>query len=69
VFTRIDHLTGPPGSEQVFAGGSATLVDLTEPARPVFATISAPDRDSRRLACHTNLQSIEADLQAFGIPR
>lgn len=68
VFTRIDHLTGPPGSEQAFAGGSATLVDLTQPARPVFATIPVPDRDSR-LAYQTDLQSLEPDLQAFGIRR
>jgi 3',5'-cyclic-AMP phosphodiesterase len=67
VFTRIDHLTGPPGSERAFAGGSATLLDLTQPARPVFATIAPPDRDSR-LAYETDLESIERDLRIFGIP-
>lgn len=67
VFTRIDHLTGPPGSERAFAGGSATLLDLTQPARPVFATIPLPGRDSR-LAYETDLESIEGDLRAFGIP-
>jgi hypothetical protein len=67
VFTRIDHLTGPPGSERAFAGGSATLLDLTQPARPVFATIAPPDRDSR-LAYETDLESIEGNLRVFGIP-
>jgi Icc protein len=67
VFTRIDHLTGPPGSEQAFAGGSATLLDVTEPARPVFATIPVPGRHSR-LAYQTDLESMEGDLRAFGIP-
>ena len=67
VFTRIDHLTGLPGSERAFAGGSATLLDVTEPARPVFATIPVPGSDSR-LAYETDLESIEGDLRAFGIP-
>jgi 3',5'-cyclic-AMP phosphodiesterase len=67
VFTRIDHLTGLPGSERAFAGGSATLLDITEPARPVFATIPVPDPGSR-LAYETDLESIEGDLRAFGIP-
>lgn len=67
VFTRIDHLTGPPGSERAFAGGSATLLDLAEQARPVFATIPVPGPGSR-LAYETDLESIEGDLRAFGIP-
>jgi Icc protein len=67
VFTRIDHLTGPPGSEKAFTGGSATLVDLTQPAQPVFATIPGPGRDSR-LAYQTDLEAIEGDLRVFGIP-
>jgi len=67
VFTRIDHLTGVPGSERAYAGGSATLLDITEPARPVFATIPMPGPGSR-LAYETDLESIEGDLRAFGIP-
>ena len=67
VFTRIDHLTGAPGSERAYAGGSATLLDITEPTRPVFATIPMPGPGSR-LAYETDLESIEGDLRAFGIP-
>jgi hypothetical protein len=67
VFTRIDHLTGVPGSERAYAGGSATLLDITEPTRPVFATIPMPGPGSR-LAYETDLESIEGDLRAFGIP-
>ena len=67
VFTRIDHLTGRPGSERAYAEGSATLLDITEPARPVFATIPVPG-PGRRLAYETDLESIEGDLRAFGIP-
>jgi hypothetical protein len=46
-------------------GGSATLLDITEPTRPVFATIPVPDPDNR-FAHETDLESIEGDLQAFG---
>jgi 3',5'-cyclic-AMP phosphodiesterase len=67
VFTRIDHLTGRPGTERAFAGGSATLVDLSQLAHPVFATITVPDRDGR-LAYERDSASIEEDLRAFGIP-
>lgn len=69
VFTRIDHLSGPTGTELATAGGGATLVDLTDPDAPRFATIAAADEHAGSPAYEVTLRQLETDLDTFGIPR
>ena len=68
VYTRIDHLSGPSGTERAMAGGSATLVDLTTPSRPAFATLTANDPDLGREVYVTTLAELHEDLGKYGIP-
>jgi 3',5'-cyclic AMP phosphodiesterase CpdA len=68
VYTRIDHLTGPEGKERATAGGSATLVDLTKPSSPSFATLTAKDPNLGAEVYVTSLAELDEDLRAYGIP-
>jgi Icc protein len=69
VFCRIDHLSGPKGTERATAGGGASLIDLTEPAAPLFATITARDPAAGQLAYEVTQAEIESDLTEFGMPQ
>jgi 3',5'-cyclic AMP phosphodiesterase CpdA len=69
VFYRIDDLTGPPGHERGVAGGSATLVDLTRPDSPLFATIAARDPELGREVYAVNVSELADDLNRYGLPR
>jgi hypothetical protein len=66
VFTRIDHLTGPLGTERASAGGSATLIEIDD-AGPRFSVLTAEDPDAGRLAYLVTAAEIEHDLDTFGL--
>lgn len=68
VFTRIDHLSGPAGTERAFAGGSATLIDITDPASPSFTLMPAIDPHAGGIAYQITLEELRADLAVYGIP-
>lgn len=68
VYTRIDHLTGPPGTERATAGGSATLVAVTTPSRPTFVTVAASDPNLGAEVYVTSLSELDTDLREYGIP-
>lgn len=68
VYTRIDHLTGPEGTERAMAGGSATLVDLTTPSSPTFVTLAANDPNLGAEVYATSLAELDEDLREYGIP-
>lgn len=68
VYTRIDHLTGPEGRERATAGGSATLIDLTTPSNPTFATLAANDPNLGAEVYVTSLAELDKDLREYGIP-
>lgn len=68
VYTRIDHLSGPVGTERAIAGGAATVVDLTTPSNPTFATMAADDPDAGREVYVTTLSELREELREFGVP-
>jgi 3',5'-cyclic AMP phosphodiesterase CpdA len=68
VLTRIDHLTGPAGSEHALTGGGATLIDLTSPLAPLFATITAADPAAGRHVYTVTQDEIADELAEFGRP-
>ena len=68
VFTRIDHLTVEAGAERALARAGATLVDLGTSGAPVFATVTASDPDTDRVAYETTPAENERDLAVYGTP-
>jgi 3',5'-cyclic-AMP phosphodiesterase len=68
VLTRIDHLTGPAGTEHALTGGGATLIDLTSPLAPLFATITAADPAAGRHVYTVTQDEIADELAEFGRP-
>lgn len=68
VFTRIDHLSGPVGTERAVAGGSATVIDVTCPMSPVFAVLPARDPHANHAAYEVTAEELSEDLASFGIP-
>lgn len=68
VLTRIDHLTGPAGSEHAVAGGNATLIDITSPVAPLFVTIVAADPAAGREVYSITQDEIAGELAEFGRP-
>ena len=69
VFTRIDHVTAGHGTERAFAGGSATLVDVSPTREPVFATIPAADPEAGRLAYEATASELEHYLETYGLAK
>lgn len=68
VYTQIDHLSRPAGTERATAGGSATLVELTEPSSPTFAVVAADDPARGREVYRTTLSELRDDLRRYGLP-
>jgi 3',5'-cyclic-AMP phosphodiesterase len=68
IFTRIDHLSGPVGTERALAGGSATVIDVTEPMNPVFSTLPARDPRAGEHAYEITLDELNEDLAQFALP-
>jgi 3',5'-cyclic-AMP phosphodiesterase len=68
IFTRIDHLSGPAGTERALAGGSATVIDVTEPMSSVFSTLPARDPRAGQSAYEITLDELNEDLARFALP-
>lgn len=68
VLNRIEHLSVPPGHERAVTGGSATVVDFTDPTAPLFATITARDPEAGREIYTVTTNEIADSLDSFGLP-
>ncbi|MDN5724985.1 MAG: metallophosphoesterase [Propionibacteriales bacterium] len=68
VLNRIDHLTVPLGQERAVTGGGATIVDLTDPGAPTFATVAARDPQAGREIYTMTSDEVAEMLDRSGLP-
>jgi len=68
IYTRIDHLSGPAGTERALAGGSATVIDMIEPMSPMSTILPARDPRAGQSAYEITLDEMNEDLAQFALP-